>query len=232
MSFFPFLLIFFAIVSQSLTAVCDGDSPICRYITPKSLEHFPKRYVITGGPGVGKTTLIKHLQKMGFGVVCEAATDLIEQDLRAGISAPWAKRDFAERVALLQEARQKEIADMRSKGVFFDRSPVDAITYDIMANFEPAGEIVRILQEALDANFYNKTVFLIEDLGFCSQTEVRAETLEEAKKIERLLERNYRALGFEIVRIPACSVDERVEKIIAVTKNFITTQEQETPDPQ
>jgi predicted ATPase len=35
------------------------------------------RYVVTGAPGAGKTAIIRQLEIDGFGVVEEAATDVI-----------------------------------------------------------------------------------------------------------------------------------------------------------
>ncbi len=37
----------------------------------------PKRYVITGAPGAGKTALVRGLQERGWSVVDEAATEVI-----------------------------------------------------------------------------------------------------------------------------------------------------------
>src|SRR5665213_1449806 len=45
---------------------------------PASQSHRTmKRYILTGAPGAGKTTIIRALQAMGCAVVEEAATDVI-----------------------------------------------------------------------------------------------------------------------------------------------------------
>ena len=36
-----------------------------------------KRYILTGAPGSGKTAILRQLEREGFGVVDEAATDVI-----------------------------------------------------------------------------------------------------------------------------------------------------------
>ena len=51
----------------------------------------PNFFVITGGPGVGKTTLLEALAKQGFPYVPEVAREIIrEQVARNGNALPWA----------------------------------------------------------------------------------------------------------------------------------------------
>ena len=47
-------------------------------------------YVITGGPGTGKTSLIEELKTVGYQTVKEVARDIIkEQQLQGGNALPW-----------------------------------------------------------------------------------------------------------------------------------------------
>jgi predicted ATPase len=48
-----------------------------------------KRYIVTGAPGAGKTAIIRQLEIDGFGVVEEAATDVIALCHANGIGEPW-----------------------------------------------------------------------------------------------------------------------------------------------
>lgn len=51
----------------------------------------PNFFVITGGPGVGKTTLLETLAQQGFPYVPEIAREIIrEQVSRNGDALPWA----------------------------------------------------------------------------------------------------------------------------------------------
>ncbi|MBM3184592.1 MAG: ATPase [Chlamydiae bacterium] len=190
-----------------------GASPIHQYVKPKSNQTAPsKRFIITGGPGTGKTTIVNYLHQLGYKTAREAATDLIRDDLAKHVVAPWSERDFNQRVALLQEKRQEEL--LKGGVAFFDRSPIDALTYELMYDFEPTEELLRVVQKTLDEDFYHNKVFLIEDLGACLKTEIRAETLEESRSIETILEKSYQDLGFKVIRVPAASVKERVAKIL------------------
>lgn len=47
-------------------------------------------HIITGGPGVGKTTILKALEKSGYGVIPEIAREIIrEQVATKGDGLPW-----------------------------------------------------------------------------------------------------------------------------------------------
>ncbi len=66
----------------------------------------PGRYVLTGAPGAGKTTLARALSARGYGVMAEAATDVIAERQAAGVAEPWRYDDFADRIAVLQQQRE------------------------------------------------------------------------------------------------------------------------------
>nr|WP_305049673.1 AAA family ATPase [Elizabethkingia bruuniana] len=54
-----------------------------------------KLFVITGGPGVGKTTLIKVLEKQGFVVIMEEARRIIQEQLQMkGEGLPWKNKTY------------------------------------------------------------------------------------------------------------------------------------------
>ena len=48
-----------------------------------------RRFILTGTPGCGKTSVIKALEITGASVVTEAATDIIASQQRQGIENPW-----------------------------------------------------------------------------------------------------------------------------------------------
>lgn len=48
-----------------------------------------RRYILTGTPGCGKTSLIRALEMTGASVVAEAATDIIAYKQMQGVAEPW-----------------------------------------------------------------------------------------------------------------------------------------------
>src|SRR3989338_5301871 len=53
-----------------------------------------QRYILTGGPGAGKTSIINFLAQKGYLAVPEAATQIIEEDLNKDIKKPWGAEDY------------------------------------------------------------------------------------------------------------------------------------------
>lgn len=83
-----------------------------------------KRYVVTGAPGAGKTAIIRQLEVDGFGLVEEAATDVIALYQAKGIKEPWARADFIDAVVSLQRNRELRSAYAMDLIQLHDRSLV------------------------------------------------------------------------------------------------------------
>ena len=83
----------------------------------------PKRYILTGTPGSGKTAILRSLEVAGYIVVEEAATDIIALRHAQGIAEPHTHPAFIDDITNLQKHRQMRIADVSSVQ-FYDRSPI------------------------------------------------------------------------------------------------------------
>jgi predicted ATPase len=64
------------------------------------------RYILTGAPGSGKTSILQALKNHGYAVVEEAATDIIALEQRQGNHEPWMRPDFIDNIVRLQQQRQ------------------------------------------------------------------------------------------------------------------------------
>ena len=62
-----------------------------------------KRYIITGTPGCGKTSVIRALELTGASVVSEAATDLIAFRQAQDDQEPWKHPNFIDDIVRLQK---------------------------------------------------------------------------------------------------------------------------------
>lgn len=174
-----------------------------------------KRFILTGTPGAGKTVLLRQLEQDGFGVVEEAATDLIALEQARGIAEPWTDPGFVDRVVGLQRRRQVRAAALPDEVQFHDRSAVCTAALAAYLGYPAspalAQELARIERDAI----FERQVFLVRSLGFVTPTAARRITQEEAMRFEAIHERTYRERGFEIVPIAAGSVLDRVAAIAA-----------------
>ena len=172
-----------------------------------------RRYILTGAPGAGKTTILHALQARGLAVVEEAATDVVAAGLARGVAEPWTDPDFIDAIVAIQQQRQ--LAASGGDLQVFDRSPV--CTHALAVHLGrpiSAGllaEIGRIQREAT----YETGVFFIETLGFIEPTAVRRISFEDALKFEAVHEQSYRAFGYDLIRIAPASIEARVEAILA-----------------
>ncbi len=170
-------------------------------------------YIITGGPGGGKTTVIEALRKMGFVCVEEGARSIIQQQMRSGGDAvPWNNIAVYRELLLEHALASYRQAVIQSDFVtFFDRSIFDLIAYERRTKSERSEE----LHEAVRMLSYNKKVFVTppwEEI-FCNDNE-RKQTFEEAITVYQGIVKVYAEYGFELLELPKTTVEDRVDFIM------------------
>lgn len=172
-----------------------------------------KRFILTGTPGAGKTAILRQLERDGFGVVEEAATDVIALCQARGIAEPWKESAFLGAVTELQKQRQLSASRLPDAIQFYDRSPVcTAALAEYLGIPIPAG-LEAELRRIRDESIYRKEVFFIRNLGFISPTEARRISWEEALRFERIHEARYRQENYEIVFVEPGEVMERAAMV-------------------
>jgi predicted ATPase len=178
-----------------------------------------RRYILTGAPGAGKTTVARLLAEAGHTVIPEAATDRIEHAQAAGDDAPWEHPGFTDRIAALQHDRQRD-ADTRPGPVqWFDRSPVCTLA---MARFtgHPVGPVLTAeLHRIAAAHVYEQRVFLFDLFGTITPTPVRRISLDDAYRFERVHVDAYTEHGYQVTRIPADTPRARAQRLLDLIKD-------------
>ena len=179
-----------------------------------SLQEGQQRYILTGGPGAGKTSIINYLAKRGYLVAPEAATEIIEEELKKNIESPWRADDYHIRMYELISKRQMEVQNSPASIAFFDRGHLDGISYILLQKRTLYQYVIDRVQSSIDTQYFNNRVFFIDSLGFVVPGPARTEDLQESLQKAQCLEQNYRTMGYEIVHIPPGPIEERAQIII------------------
>src|SRR5689334_7827331 len=111
-----------------------------------------KRFILTGAPGAGKTAILRQLELDGFGVVEEAATDVIAVGQARGSLEPWTDPSFIDAIAKLQRERQIRASYLPDEVQFHDRCVVCTAALAVYLgrpiSLFLAGELERVRREA------------------------------------------------------------------------------------
>ncbi|WP_293382716.1 AAA family ATPase [Phenylobacterium sp.] len=110
-------------------------------------------FVFTGGPGVGKTALIRHLEGRGEHVVEETHRAVIaEQVAGGGRATPWDDHAAYCELCVRRDLRKFDALSHEAGRVFFDRGILDG--------FDPRWDAPPALIAAARARRYNPRVFV------------------------------------------------------------------------
>ncbi|HZN72554.1 MAG TPA: AAA family ATPase [Micromonosporaceae bacterium] len=172
-----------------------------------------RRYIITGAPGAGKTTILAALRDRGYAVVDEAATDVNVRLQALGRDEAWRDLEFIDAITLLQRERLEQPVPPATAVQVFDRSPICTLALAHYLGLPVTPVLTREVDRMTAEGLYQGQVFFVHLLGFITPTAVRRISLAQSVTFERLHEQAYRSHGFELVDVPAGTVGERVELI-------------------
>lgn len=166
----------------------------------------PVRYIISGGPGSGKTTLINELDKSGYSCSPEVSRRVIMEEVAAGSDClPW--KDilcFSDKVLTgMQEALELSSSSLLT---FFDRGIPDIIAYLRIAGLPVHHQFL----EAMKKNPYQSQVFILPPWNniYVNDPE-RWQSFEEATTIYHAIRESYSSFGFDLIEVPEGTVADR-----------------------
>lgn len=172
-----------------------------------------RRYVLTGGPGVGKSTVISELAKRGYAVAPEAYTLLHnraekEQSLDTLLADPVKFRS-----KLMEEQLKIESRLNPEKSAFLDRSAIDVVAFGDHFKVEMSKELRD------EANRKYDLIFFLDPLPakYYENTKVRRETPEEAELIHNDLKKAYKDRGYhpyQLIDVPFGTPEFRAQYML------------------
>lgn len=171
------------------------------------MPKFLKKYIITGAPGTGKTTLINLLKKT---IPCMEEISrkvIIEEQKNNRNGMPW--RDINRFADLVFTRTKKEL--LTTDALICDRSLLDLEAYLMVDN----KTIPSYLQEYPYQEIYHKKVFFAPtwfDI-YCKDSQ-RLQEFTYCLKLEKVLLEHYKNNGFDIIMLPKTTALERKKLVL------------------
>ncbi|CAM1333511.1 AAA family ATPase [Tenacibaculum aestuariivivum] len=171
-----------------------------------------QKIVLIGGPGTGKTSILKELKTLGYTCMPEISREVIVKAQKQGIDQLFLEQPllFSEMLLKGREQQYLKAHNCNTDVVFFDRGIPDIHAYmNYLGNEYPP-----IYKEKSHQYLYTK-VFMCSPWKniYCSDNE-RYETFEQAVKIDAFLQKTYLEIGYNIINIPFASVKKRCTFIL------------------
>jgi predicted ATPase len=169
-------------------------------------------FIITGGPGSGKTALLDALEKAGFARTVEAGRAIIQdQVLIGGNALPWGDRAAFAELMLALEMRSYALARRHDGPVFFDRGVPDTIGYLRLIG----APIPLYFHKAADRFRYRRRVWVAPPWREIFTTDAeRKQDFAEAERTYHVMRETYAGLGYELVILPCVPVQERARFVL------------------
>ena len=166
-------------------------------------------YVITGGPGSGKTTTVNLLKDRGYITTLEHARHYLDTQRLMGRTIEETRknqREFQLGVLNMQIEQENQISP--DVLVFLDRAIPDALAYYRFLNLPEDEKLTAAL---LTVSY--KKIFILDCLPIMKDY-ARTEDAAAQQKIHALLIEVYKSLGFPIIPVPVLKPEDRVDLIL------------------
>jgi len=177
-----------------------------------NLKNASKKIVITGGPGTGKTTLIKELEDRNFTCIPEISRQITLEARANGIEYLFLEEPLLFSKLLLEgrENQYLESLKLDTEIIFFDRGIPDIHAY---MNHTDTKFPNTYLQKSKKYKY--DAVFLLPPWEEIYTTdEERYESFDMAIELYHHLKNAYLELGYTTYDVPVGQVDFRVDFIL------------------
>jgi predicted ATPase len=171
-----------------------------------------KRFIITGAPCTGKSTVLELLKTKGYPTVDEVARQIIKQELAIGSNkVPWLDNDAFS--ALVVEKQIQDYQNRLHPISFFDRGIPDVLAYMNHFNSKKHFDSIKSLAQK---HLYENKIFLFPPWENIYQTDnERLESFEQSTQIHQELLQIYQDLNYTIITMPFCDEHQRTAFILS-----------------
>jgi predicted ATPase len=166
-----------------------------------------KRIVITGGPGTGKSSVIKDLESQGHFCLHEVSREITLEAQREGITQLFLEQPllFSERLLQARIQQHEYAGEYKENPVFLDRGVPDVLAYMDYFKSNYPGKFIKACED-----YRYDMVFLLPPWEDIYQTDnERYESFLQAQQIHEHLENIYKNFGYTPIEVPMLSIEER-----------------------
>jgi predicted ATPase len=171
-----------------------------------------QKIVITGGPGTGKSTILKVLKTLSYFCLAEISREVILEAREKGIAHLFHTDPllFSNILLKKRQAQHAEATEKMYDLVFFDRGIPDILAYLNFAKTSPSENFTELNK----TYSYHKVFVTPPWKAIYRKDNERFETFEESQEIHQHICHTYAQLGYEVVEIPYGIPSERAEFIL------------------
>jgi predicted ATPase len=170
-------------------------------------------FLLTGGPGSGKTSTLELLHQRGYQVVPEVARAIIQEQAAVGGNATHSG-DLVLfcRYMLDQSIKDYQQMAKSKEPVFFDRGIPDLYAYSQHFCNKQDETILNVARN----HPYNVTGFIFPPWPeIYTQDSERKQDFSEAIETYEVIKIAYHTLGYDLIEVPKKTISERANFIIA-----------------
>ncbi|MFT7071566.1 AAA family ATPase [Patiriisocius sp. Uisw_017] len=174
-----------------------------------------KRIIITGGPGSGKTSIINHIETLGYNCMHEVSRQVIKEARKAGIEQLFLTDPmlFSHKLMASRLKQFQEAENIHHPKIFYDRGMPDVTSYlDYIGTEYPSN-----FEQPCFENNYDLIFILPPWKEIYTQDNERYETFEQAIAIHNHLFNGYEKYGYTLKIVPEGTIEKRVSFILKNT---------------
>jgi len=170
------------------------------------------RVILTGGPGVGKTTVLRELALLGYAVVDESARAIIRERLAAGLPPRPEPVVFASEILRRDMAKYNQTPEGKA-WTFFDRSPLEALGMLHEAAPMPPSELAALTG---DLHFHRSVFVLPPWPDIYRQDGERDHSVRHCFAVHESIVSLYARWGYQLHELPCLPPAERARHVLQV----------------
>jgi predicted ATPase len=220
---FEFQVHFLAADSLAIRMGTDrtGSSASESKIGKRMLHNNSNLFIISGGPGSGKTTVLGELAKLGFQYAPEVARQIIQEQVRdGGTLLPWQDREAYTQLMLRRSIASYLLHTPALRTMFSDRGIPDTLGYARLIALRDQ-ELMRDILAACRHYRYAPVVFLAPPWKEIYETDSeRKQDFAESERTYEQITEVYRECGYELSPLPRTTPAARARFILRHLKSL------------